>query len=67
MTLPPTQPVRMAAELKAVSQRRYGKPATEVDDEFLRMFEEPEMPNRDENSTEDKPDSNKSKMGRRAL
>ena len=40
-TLPPTKPIRMAAELKALSQKRYGKPAVEVEDEFLKLFEEP--------------------------
>ena len=41
-TLPPTKPVRMAAELKALSQKRYGRPASEVEDEFLKLSEEPE-------------------------
>ena len=41
-TLPPTKPVRMAAELKALSQKRYGRPASEVEDEFLKLFEESE-------------------------
>ena len=41
-TLPPTKPVRMAAELKALSQKRYGRPANVVEDEFLKLFEEPE-------------------------
>ena len=40
MTLPPTKPVRMAAELKALSQKRYGRPAVEVENEFLKLFEE---------------------------
>ena len=41
-TLPPEKPVRMAAELKALSQKRYGRPASEVEDEFLKLFEESE-------------------------
>ena len=39
-TLPPSKPVRMAAERKALSQKRYGKSAREVEEEFLRLFEE---------------------------
>lgn len=38
-TLPPEKPIRMAAELKAESMRRYGRPAEEVDREFLAMID----------------------------
>lgn len=34
-TLPPDEPIRMAAELKALSQKRFGKPAAEVEQEYL--------------------------------
>lgn len=39
-TLPPSKPVRMAAELKAESMRRYGRPAEEVESEFLKLMEQ---------------------------
>ena len=39
VTLPPDPPLRMAAELKAESMKRYGKPAEEVDAEFLAFYE----------------------------
>jgi len=51
MTLPPTKPVRMAAELKALSQKRYGRPAVEVENEFLKLFE-------DAAATEEQPENN---------
>ena len=65
MTLPPTQPIRMAAELKAVSQRRYGRAATEVDEEFLKLFETPDEEAAPE--AEKPADAPDTKMGRRAL
>ena len=34
-TLPPEKAIRMPAELKAVSQKRFGKPAAEVEQEYL--------------------------------
>ena len=34
-TLPPDQPIRMAAELKAESMKRYGRDAESVEEEFL--------------------------------
>lgn len=34
-TLPQEQAIRMPAELKAASQKRFGKPATEVEQEYL--------------------------------
>ena len=34
-TMPPDEPIRMAAELKAISQERFGKPAAEVEQEYL--------------------------------
>lgn len=44
-TLPPTQPIRMAAELKAMSQKRYGRPASEVEDDFLKLFNDADAVN----------------------
>lgn len=37
-TLPPVDPVRLPADLKALSQKRYGKPAAEVEQEYLDLF-----------------------------
>ncbi len=37
-TLPPAEPVRLPAELRARSQQRYGKPAAEVEQEYLDLF-----------------------------
>lgn len=34
-TLPPTEPIRLPAELRALSQQRYGKPAAEVEQEYF--------------------------------
>ena len=65
MTLPPTEPVRMAAELKAVSQRRYGRSATEVDDEFLKLFEEEPTAQDDADST-DSDNNDGASIGRKA-
>jgi len=65
MTLPPTEPVRMAAELKAVSQRRYGRSATEVDDEFLKLFEEEPAAQADADST-DSDNNDGASIGRKA-
>ena len=39
VTLPPDPPVRMAAELKAESMKRYGRPAEEVDKAFLDFYD----------------------------
>jgi len=39
MTFPPSQPIRMAAELKAESMKRYGRPSEEVEAEFLKLME----------------------------
>ena len=36
--MPPPPTIRMAAELKAESMKRYGKPAEEVEDEYLKML-----------------------------
>lgn len=67
-TLPPTKPIRMAAELKALSQKRYGRPATEVEEEFLKLFNEPEEArNNDEAATDAQPENRKGKMGRRTI
>ena len=40
VTLPPDPPIRMAAELKAESMKRYGKPAEEVDADFLKLMDQ---------------------------
>ena len=37
-TLPPTKALRLPADLKARSQQRYGKPAAEVEQEYLALF-----------------------------
>lgn len=42
VTMLPPQPIRLAAELKAESMKRYGRPAEQVEDEFLRLIEKPE-------------------------
>ena len=47
VTMLPPQPIRMAAELKAESMKRYGRPAEQVENEFLRLIEEPEPPEED--------------------
>ncbi len=47
VTMLPPQPIRMAAELKAESMKRYGRPAEQVEDDFLRLIEEPEQPEED--------------------
>ena len=39
ITFPPDKPVRMAAELKAESMKRYGRPAEEVETAFLKMMD----------------------------
>lgn len=38
-TLPPIKPIRSAKELKKESMKRYGRPAEEVEAEFLRLIE----------------------------
>ena len=40
VTLPPSEPVRMAAEIKAESMKRYGRLAEEVEEEFLKAIED---------------------------
>lgn len=40
-TLPPVEPVRMAAELKAESMKRYGVPAEQTEAELIRMMTRP--------------------------
>lgn len=50
ITYPPSKPIRLAAELKAESMRRYGRPAEEVETAFLKLLErldedENEQPN----------------------
>lgn len=37
-TMPPPPAIRMAAELKAESMKRYGKPADEVENEYLKIL-----------------------------
>lgn len=39
VTLPPSNPIRMAAELKAESMKRYGRPAEEVEAAFLNVMD----------------------------
>ncbi len=58
-TLPPPRTVRSAAELRAISQSTYGRPAEEVDAEYLGMIESlhEEIP----------PDFDDSALGRRKL
>ena len=52
-TLPPEPAIRMAAELKAESMKRYGRPAEEVDQAFLSlMADTDEPPNEEENPTD---------------
>jgi len=41
-TLPPPEPIRMAAELKAESMRRYGVPAEKTEAELIRMMTRPD-------------------------
>ena len=40
-TLPPSPPLRMAAELKAESMKRYGVPAEQTEEELVRMMTSP--------------------------
>ena len=52
-TLPPEPAIRMAAELKAESMKRYGRPAEEVDQAFLSlMANTDETPNEEESPTD---------------
>ena len=44
VTLPPTEPIRKAAEVKNESMRRYGVPAADVDKEFLAMLDSVHAP-----------------------
>lgn len=39
VTLPPTRPIRTAAELKAESMKRYGRPAEDVEAAFLTLMD----------------------------
>ena len=43
-TLPPVKPLRLPADLRALSQKRYGKPAAEVEQEYLDLFVEAAVP-----------------------
>jgi len=47
-TIPPPSAVRLAAELKAISMKHYGKPAEEVEAEYLKMLSGDTLP--DENT-----------------
>ena len=38
-TIPHCPPIRLAAELKAESMKRYGRPAEQVEDDFLRLLD----------------------------
>ncbi len=52
-TMPPEPAIRMAAELKAESMKRYGRPAEEVDQAFLSlMANTDETPNEEESPTD---------------
>lgn len=46
-TLPPPPTLRNAAELKAHSQSAYGIPAEQVEEEYLRMFADGKVPEKD--------------------
>jgi len=46
-TMPPPPAVRMAAELKAQSMQRYGKPAEEVEAEYLKALATDDPPDED--------------------
>ncbi len=52
-TFPAPPPIRLAAELKAESMKRYGRPAETVEAEFLSMFEEPDEPEPADDFVED--------------
>ena len=65
ITLPPTKPIRMAAELKALSQKRYGRPTIEVEDEFLKLFDEPNDGQVTATQDETASNDNQETMGRR--
>ena len=54
MTFPPSQPIRMAAELKAESMKRYGRPSEEVEAEFLKLME-PAMEDETHEAEDDSP------------
>ena len=41
-TMPPAPPIRMAAEIKAESMRRYGVPAEETEAALIRLMTRPE-------------------------
>lgn len=68
VTRPPDPPIRMAAELKAESMKRYGKPAEEVDAEFLRLMDSLNAPTSDNNNDHnDAPPDSQARYGRRPL
>ena len=52
-TFPSPPPIRMAAELKAESMRRDGRPAETVEEEFLSLFDESDEPEPADVFTED--------------
>lgn len=67
VTLPPDPPLRMAAELKAESMKRYGKPAEEVDAEFLRLMDSLNESGNDDMNNQDAPPDPQARYGRRPL
>ena len=50
-TLPPIPPLRDPTELRARSMAAYGKPAEEVDEEYLKMFATAGAPSEDDGDT----------------
>lgn len=53
VTYPSPPPIRIAAELKAESMKRYGRPAERVEAEFLSLFDTTEEPEPADENTED--------------
>ena len=66
-TVIPPQPIRMAAELKAESMKRYGCPAEQVEDEFLRLIDEPYKEESPEETCQDFTESLGGRFGRGRL
>ena len=52
-TFPSPPPIRTAAELKAEAMKRYGRPAEQVEAEFLALFDTPDNPEPAAENTED--------------
>ena len=60
-TLPPPEPIRMAAELKAASMSRFGVPAEETEAELIRLISKP--PSEPDPAVEDAPIGRRRKSG----